>query len=124
MKYAEKVLQMGGDIRCGHRVIQAKRSVSGASVYSPTCSRDGVLLDFNLFGSHYSLDHGASWHDLMLTSEKQLRTHYYPQAVQATDGTIVITSHDKGDDEYRGFDESIWMQSFRIAATSVDGPAS
>jgi polygalacturonase len=78
-------------------------------------TRDGkVLLDLNLFGSHYSLDYGASWHDLMLPSGKQVRTHYYPQAAQATDGTIVITSHDKGDDEYRSFDESIWMQSFRI----------
>jgi hypothetical protein len=88
-------------------------------------TRDGqVLLDLNLFGSHYSLNHGITWHDLKLPSGEQLRTHYYPQAAQAADGTIVITSHDKGDDEYRGFDESIWMQSFRIAATSVDGPAS
>jgi hypothetical protein len=57
MKYAEKVLQMGGDIRCGHRVIQAKRSVSGASVYSPTCSRDGVLLD-----DSYVVEHGRVIH--------------------------------------------------------------
>ncbi len=32
MKYAEKVLQMGGDIRCGHRVTQIRRNANGVEV--------------------------------------------------------------------------------------------
>ena len=74
-----------------------------------------LLLDLNLFGSHYSLDLGQTWHNLELQSGQQLKTHYYPRATQATDGTIVVTSHDRYDDEYRGYDEVIWMQSFRLA---------
>ena len=74
-----------------------------------------VLLDLNLFGSHYSLDLGQTWHDLELQSGQQLKTHYYPRATQAMDGTIVVTSHDRSDDLYRGYDEEIWMQSFRLS---------
>jgi hypothetical protein len=79
--------------------------------------QDNVLLDLNLFGSHFSLDFGHTWHDLQLQTGQQLKTHYYPQAAQAKDGMIVLTSHDRYDDEYRGYDEVIWMQSFRVSAT-------
>jgi hypothetical protein len=92
------------------------------------------LLDLNLFGSHYSLDFGATWSNLLLpaaaaaatttTGDRNkhiemapnsiLKTHYYPRAVEAADGTIVVTSHIRWDDEYRAIDESIRAQRFRL----------
>ena len=55
-------------------------------------------------------------------------TNYYPRAVEAADGTIVVTSHNSGDDAYMPrwqngslatgstflADEHIWAQTFRL----------
>lgn len=77
-------------------------------------TREGVLLDLDFTGSHWSADNGQTWHNLMAGGQ-QLRTPYYPQAVQTADGTIVIAGHLGGDNVYGTVDQSIVMQSFRIS---------
>jgi hypothetical protein len=77
-------------------------------------TREGILLDLCLFGSHWSDDYGQSWHDLLVDGQP-LTTYYYPQAVQANDGTIVVTGHYRWDDAYREIDESVYVQTFRLS---------
>jgi hypothetical protein len=63
--------------------------------------KDNVLLHLQATGSRYSLDFGASWSDLKLSSSGGVfTTQYYPRAVEAADGTIIVTSHRGSDDAY------------------------
>lgn len=77
-------------------------------------TREGILLDLDFGGSHWSNDNGQTWHNLMIGGQ-QLRTPYYPQAVQAADGTIVVLGHDGSDNVYGSVDQSIVMQTFRVS---------
>ena len=54
---------------------------------------------------------------------QQLDTYYYPQAVQAADGTIVVTGHVSMDDAYGAVDESIHVQTFRLSADPLPEPS-
>ena len=62
------------------------------------------------------------------------KTQYYPRAVEAADGTIVVTSHRGSDDAYMprwpngslanqsyayGTNEAIWAQTFRLLPVPV-----
>ena len=84
-------------------------------------THEGIILDLCNTGSHWSADNGATWHNLTALGET-LATHYYPRALQTTDGTIVIISHVGGDDVYGAVDQSIYQQTFRISA-AVPKPA-
>ena len=83
-------------------------------------TRDGVLLHLQQTSSRVSVDFGATWNLLNLADGTPFTTHYYPRAVQAADGTIVVTSHNSGDDAYmptprsKATDEAIWAQTFRL----------
>lgn len=77
-------------------------------------TREGILLDLDFTGSHWSNDGGQTWHNLMIGGQ-QFRTPYYPQAVQAADGTIVVLGHDGMDNVYGTVDQSILMQTFRVS---------
>ena len=89
-----------------------------------------MLLHIQASGSRYSLDFGNSWADLKHAGASAVfTTNYYPRAVEAADGTIVVTSHNSGDDAYMPrwpngslatgstflVDEHIWAQTFRLA---------
>lgn len=94
-----------------------------------------MLLHIQATGSRYSLDFGASWSDLKYTGGLKdgqiFTTQYYPRAVEAADGVIVVTSHHGSDDAYMprwpngtlanetwayGTNEAIWAQTFRLTA--------
>lgn len=87
---------------------------SGQGFPCELLTREGILLDLDLFGSHWSDDLGQTWHNLMVDGQ-QLKTCYYPRAVQAADGTIVVTGHVRWDDAYGEVDESIQLQTFRLS---------
>jgi hypothetical protein len=76
-------------------------------------TREGVILDLGIAGSHWSGDCGQTWHDLIVNGQ-ELRTPYYPQAVQTDDGTIIVVGHVGSDNSYGTADQSIQMQSFRL----------
>ncbi len=77
-------------------------------------TQEGVILDFCSNGpAHWSSDNGQSWHDLLVNGQP-LHSYDYPQAVQATDGTIVVVSHVGNDDVYGTVDQSIRVQTFRL----------
>ena len=93
-------------------------------------TKTNVLLHIQESSSRYSLDFGNSWNLLKETgkSGRVIVTKYYPNAVEASDGTIVVTSHNTADDAYMPRwpngslangskwwrDEHIWGQTFRL----------
>lgn len=64
-------------------------------------------------GSHWSSNNGATWLTLTLNGSP-FGTYYYPQAVQADDGTIIVVSHNGTDGVYGTLDEPIMVQAFRL----------
>jgi hypothetical protein len=85
-------------------------------------TREGVILDLGGSGSHWSGDNGRTWHDLIVGG-RELATTYYPQAVQADDGTIVVVGHVGSDNVYGTADQSIVMQSFRLSVVQTPEPS-
>jgi hypothetical protein len=77
-------------------------------------TREGLVLDLCTTGSHWSADGGSTWQNLMLGNQA-FCTNYYPKAVQAPDGTIVVVSHVGSDDEYGTVDQAIVCQTFRLS---------
>jgi hypothetical protein len=73
-------------------------------------TREGPVLYIAQSGICWSIDAGASWHSLGIAA-----TGYYPRAVQAENGLIVVIGHIGGDDAYGAVDQSIVMDSFRLA---------
>ena len=65
-------------------------------------TKDNILLHIQASGSRYSQDFGSSWAELKHAGPggAVFTTQYYPRAVEAEDGTIVVTSHHGGDDAY------------------------
>ena len=74
-------------------------------------TRDGPILHLATTGVHWTSDAGQSWHKLDVPG-----TAYYPRAVQTADGRIFVFGHVGGDDAYGKVDQSIVMDSFRLAA--------
>ena len=101
---------------------QAPYSYADDGFPSLLMSSQGVILDFSGLGSRWSADQGQTWHDLYVGSQP-LRTAYYPRAVEADDGTIVVASHVGQDDGYGTVDQSIVVQTFRLPAIIVPEPA-
>jgi hypothetical protein len=86
-------------------------------------TRDGAILDLGPLGSHWSGDMGQTWHDLTVNGNA-LCTTYYPEAVQAADGTIIVVGHVGSDNSYGTADQSIVMQSFRLNVVHAPEPSS
>jgi hypothetical protein len=95
---------------------------SGGGFPCELMTREGVILDLDSNGSHWSSDWGQTWHSLMLGDES-LHTFYYPKAVQTEDGTIVVVGHLGNDNAYGTVDQSIVMQSFRLSAIHTPEPS-
>jgi hypothetical protein len=72
-------------------------------------TREGPILHVASTGIHWTVDVGRTWHKLDVPG-----TAYYPRAVQAADGRIVVFGHVGGDDAYAKTDQSIVMSSFRL----------
>jgi hypothetical protein len=79
-------------------------------------TREGIILDLCTTGSHWSGDNGNTWHDLLLNGSP-LTTYYYPKALQAADGTIIVLGHNGSDDPYGTVDQSVMQQTFRLPMT-------
>ncbi|MDB6169560.1 MAG: hypothetical protein JWM88_2424 [Verrucomicrobia bacterium] len=73
-------------------------------------TKEGPILHLATTGIHWTDDAGASWHRLDLPGSA-----YYPHAVQTDDGQILVVGHIGSDDAYGKIDQSIVMDSFRLA---------
>ena len=78
-------------------------------------TREGPILHVATSGIHATSDAGATWHKLDVPG-----TAYYPRAVQAADGRIVVVGHVGGDDAYGRVDQSIVMDSFRLVSRDIE----
>ena len=87
-------------------------------------TRQGAVLSFSTSGTAYSLDGGRTWRPLRFAglSTFQLRTRYYPYAIQAPDGTIHVFSSNGYDIPYGAFNESIVSDTFRLQVKAVTTP--
>jgi hypothetical protein len=73
-------------------------------------TREGRILHVATTGVHRTSDAGTTWEQLKVPG-----TAYYPRAIQAADGRIFIFGHVGGDDAYGKVDQSIVVDSFRLA---------
>ena len=64
--------------------------------------------------SHWSADMGKTWNTLVADG-KAISTYYYPKAIQMADGKILCVGHFGSDDVYGTVDQSIRLQTFRLA---------
>jgi hypothetical protein len=86
-------------------------------------TKEGIILDLEGgYGANWSSDNGTTWHSLLVNGQP-LNTYYYPQAVQADDGTIVVVSHNGTDAVYGTIDEPIMVQTFRLSAVHAPEPS-
>ncbi len=72
-------------------------------------TREGVILNIATTGIDWTSDAGKTWHDLATKP-----SGYYPNAVQAADGTIYVFSHKGADDDYGERDQAILLDRFRL----------
>lgn len=79
-------------------------------------TREGPVLHLATTGIHWTGDAGRKWHKLDAPG-----TAYYPRSVQHADGRIFVFGHVGGDDAYGKVDQSIIMDSFRLAAGNSAG---
>jgi photosystem II stability/assembly factor-like uncharacterized protein len=107
------VLKRSGDIWTPGEVGPAPFPHSGHP--DLLASREGAILHLATGGIHWTSDAGKSWHKLDVPG-----TAYYPRAVQATDGRILVFGHVGGDDAYGKVDQSIVMDSFRLVRRDID----
>ncbi len=77
-------------------------------------TREGPILHLATSGIHWTSDAGQNWHKVDVPG-----TAYYPRSVQAKDGTIYVFGHIGGDDAYGKVDQSIVMDSFRLARQDI-----
>lgn len=73
-------------------------------------TKEGPVIHFATTGVHWTSDAGKTWNVLNVKG-----TGHYPRSVQAADGTIYVFSHVGGDDAYGSVDQSILMDTFRLA---------
>ncbi|MBM3334612.1 exo-alpha-sialidase [Candidatus Sumerlaeota bacterium] len=96
---------------------------SGHPELLPT--REGVILHIATEGIHWTEDGGQTWKPVVFpglhksfrpaTAPESLRTRYYPKSFQTEDGTIYVFAHNGWDNAYGEFDQSIVMDTFRLA---------
>ncbi|MBI2481057.1 MAG: hypothetical protein HYV60_21210, partial [Planctomycetia bacterium] len=77
-------------------------------------TREGPILHVATSGIHWTSDAGQTWHKLDVPG-----TAYYPRSVQTNDGRIFVFGHVGGDDDYGKVDQSIVMDSFRLASHDI-----
>lgn len=75
---------------------------------------EGPVLDIATTGVHYTRD-GVRWRRLRFASGRRYLSKYYPRALQTKDGVVHLFGHAGADDPYGKVDQSIVMDSFRIA---------
>lgn len=73
-------------------------------------TREGPILHIATTGIHSTEDGGRTWKRLSAPGSA-----YYPRSVQLKDGLILVFGHVGGDDAYGKSDQSIVMDSFRLA---------
>ena len=78
-------------------------------------TREGSILHVATDGIHWTSDAGQNWHKLDLPASP-----YYPRSLQTRDGRIFVFGHVGGDDAYGKVDQSIVMDSFRLASRDVE----
>jgi hypothetical protein len=88
-------------------------------------TREGPILYLATSGAQVTQDFGKTWQPLRMDDTKDglYRTHYYPRAVQTSDGVIHVFSHIGGDDPYESGPAGIYDDSFRLAGRRT-APAS
>ncbi len=74
----------------------------------------GPILHLATSGIHWTSDAGQTWTALNVPG-----TAYYPRSVQTKDGRIFVFGHVGGDDAYGKADQSIVMDSFRLATADI-----
>jgi hypothetical protein len=84
-------------------------------------TREGAVLHLATSGISWTSDEGRTWTDLAMPDDlnvlgwKLPGTHYYPRAVQLSDGLIFCVGHVGSDDPYGCVDQSILGMSFRLS---------
>jgi hypothetical protein len=78
-------------------------------------TREGPILHIATTGVHYTSD-GRTWTPLRFSPRVGYRSGYYPRAVQTGDGVVHVFAHVGADDPYGRTDQSIIMDTFRLAA--------
>lgn len=74
----------------------------------------GPILHLATSGIHWTSDAGQTWTALNVPG-----TAYYPRSMQTKDGRIFVFGHVGGDDAYGKADQSIVMDSFRLATADI-----
>ena len=108
----QSVLKKSGDSWIPGRVSPSVLPHSGQPELLAT--REGPILHVATSGIHLTSDAGQTWHKLDVPG-----TAYYPRSVQAKDGRISVFGHVGGDDAYGKADQSIVMDSFRLAGHDI-----
>jgi photosystem II stability/assembly factor-like uncharacterized protein len=106
------VLRKSGDTWTPGKVEPAPFPHSGHPDVLAT--REGPILHVATSGIHWTTDAGQTWQKLDVPG-----TAYYPRAVQAADGRIFVFGHVGGDNAYGSVDQSIVMDSFRLASHDI-----
>jgi hypothetical protein len=78
-------------------------------------TREGIILYFATTGVEWTGDAGHSWHRLIAPGFPDYKSRYYPRSLQGADGTIYVFGHNGWDNRYGEFDQSINMDTFRLA---------
>jgi hypothetical protein len=80
-------------------------------------TREGIILHIATTGTHWTSDAGSTWNVLRVNDRNEpYRSRYYPVSFQTDDGRIYVFSHFGADDAYGRRDQSIVMDTFRLAA--------
>ena len=79
--------------------------------------REGVVLHVATTGLHFTADAGETWAPLEVRGlAGGYKSRYYPRSLQINDGRIYVFAHNGSDNRYGEVDQSIDMDTFRIAA--------
>ncbi len=88
-------------------------------------TREGAILHIATEGIHWTEDAGKTWTPVIFpglhrtfrppNSPTSLRTRYYPRSLQTEDGRIYVFAHNGWDNAYGEVDQSIVMDTFRLA---------
>lgn len=77
-------------------------------------AREGIILHVASNGLWWTADRGATWTKLDVPGSA-----YYPCAAQLNDGVILVVSHVGSDDPYGKVNQSIALDSFRLAVSKT-----
>jgi hypothetical protein len=83
-------------------------------------TREGIVLHIATTGIHWTADAGEHWTELPVPGlGGAYRSRYYPRSLQTEDGRIHVFGHNGSDNRYGEVDQSIDMDTFRLAAKSA-----